>query len=127
MNGTRNYKVTESKPSSIDVISTLRLKRARKKDLGKYECVVKNSLGESTVSVRLYRKFDFWILKKFIHETLLRLILIALYSENPHVLLIFQMKSFQHPRQEQLLMSRQLGLLLHQVCQLEGKQGLPKM
>ena len=69
MNGTRNYKVTESKPSSIDVISTLRLKRARKKDLGKYECVVKNSLGESTVSVRLYRKFDFWVLKKFIHET----------------------------------------------------------
>ena len=71
MNGTRNYKVTESKPSSIDVISTLRLKRARKKDLGKYECVVKNSLGESTVSVRLYRKFGFWVLKKVIHETLL--------------------------------------------------------
>ena len=59
MNGTRNYKVTESKPSSIDVTSTLRLKRARKKDLGKYECVVKNSLGESTVSIRLYRKFEY--------------------------------------------------------------------
>ena len=57
MNGTRNYKVIESKPSSIDVISTLRLKRARKKDLGKYECVVKNSLGENTKAIRLYRKF----------------------------------------------------------------------
>ena len=59
MNGTRNYKVIESKPSSIDVISTLRLKRARKKDLGKYECVVKNSLGENTKAIRLYRKFIF--------------------------------------------------------------------
>ena len=56
MNGTRNYKVLETRQTNIDVTSTLKIKRFRKKEIGKYECVVKNSLGESTASIRLYRK-----------------------------------------------------------------------
>ena len=74
MNGTRNYKVIESKPSSIDVISTLRLKRARKKDLGKYECVVKNSLGENTKAIRLYRKF---LVSLFLSYTIINILIFS--------------------------------------------------
>lgn len=56
INGTRNYKITEIHPSNLGVTSVLRIKRFRRKDAGQYECVVKNSIGQNTETIRLYRK-----------------------------------------------------------------------
>ena len=56
LNGTRNYIITETRQSNIDVTSILTIKRVRKKEMAKYECNVNNSLGESMVSLQLYRK-----------------------------------------------------------------------
>ena len=56
MDGHRNYEVNETTNTNIEVTSTLKIKRARKKEMGEYECIAKNSIGESTASIRLYRK-----------------------------------------------------------------------
>ena len=56
LDGTRNYKVNETRDTNVEVTSTLEIKRARKKEMGKYQCIVKNSIGEASASIRLYRK-----------------------------------------------------------------------
>ena len=56
MDGTRNYEVNETRDTNIEVTSTLKIKKARKREMGEYECIVKNSIGEATASIRLYRK-----------------------------------------------------------------------
>ena len=57
MNGTKNYQVVETPNTITDVTSTLIVKKATKMEMGKYECIVKNSIGEATKSIRLYRKY----------------------------------------------------------------------
>ena len=52
-----SYEVRETKVSASDIVSSLTIKNARESQMGKYECVAKNSIGADETKVRVYRKF----------------------------------------------------------------------
>jgi hypothetical protein len=55
MNGGR-YEVTEKQLSESNVSSRLVIRKASLAEMGKYECVAKNSLGVAETVVRVYSK-----------------------------------------------------------------------
>lgn len=57
VNGTRNYEVIETKKSRTAVISTLIFKRASEKEMGKHECIARNSIGEIATAITLCCKY----------------------------------------------------------------------